>query len=133
MTYQLRVPGPTPVPDRVLKAMHRPMINHRGPEFAALIEECRQGLAWAFQTSNEMVIFPSSGTGGLEATVQNLTSPGEKALFVSIGSFGDRFAKIGKDYGADVLKLEYEWGSGAVAADVARELDENPGVRVVFI
>ncbi|MFN2463506.1 MAG: alanine--glyoxylate aminotransferase family protein [Candidatus Dormibacteria bacterium] len=133
MSFQLRVPGPTPVPPRVQEAMAVPMINHRGPAFAALIKECREGLQWAFQTRNEMVMFPCSGTGGLEAAVVNLTSPGEKALFVSIGSFGDRFAKIGSAYGADVVKLDYEWGQGAQAEDVAKKLDENPEVKVVFI
>ncbi|HEY8741131.1 MAG TPA: alanine--glyoxylate aminotransferase family protein [Candidatus Dormibacteraeota bacterium] len=133
MSYQLRVPGPTPVPKRVQDAMAVPMINHRGPAFAELIKECREGLQWAFQTKTEVVIFPCSGTGGLEAAVVNLTSPGEKALFVSIGSFGDRFAKIGQAYGADVIKVDYEWGQGAQAEDVARALDENPEARVLFI
>jgi aspartate aminotransferase-like enzyme len=133
MSFQLRVPGPTPVPPRVREAMSVPMINHRGPTFAALIGECREGLGWAFQSRNEVVMFPSSGTGGLEATVVNMTSPGEKALFVSVGSFGDRFAKIGQAYGADVVKVDYEWGQGAEAEDVGRALDENPEVRVVFV
>ncbi|MFN2465511.1 MAG: alanine--glyoxylate aminotransferase family protein [Candidatus Dormibacteria bacterium] len=133
MSFQLRVPGPTPVPRRVLDAMAVPMINHRGPAFAELIAECREGLQWAFQTKNEILMFPCSGTGGLEAAVVNMTSPGEKALFASIGSFGDRFAKIGQAYGADVVKLDYEWGQGAQAEDVARALDENPDARVLFI
>ena len=133
MSFQLRVPGPTPVPQRVLDAMDVPMINHRGPAFAALIKECREGLQWAFQTQNPMLLFPASGTGGLEAAVQNMTSPGEKAIFVSIGSFGDRFAKIGDAYGVDVVRVEYEWGHGAIAADVGRAIDENPEARVVFI
>lgn len=133
MSFQLRVPGPTPVPRRVIDAMAVPMINHRGPAFAALIKECREGLQWAFQTSNEVVMFPSSGTGGLEAAVANMTSPGEKAVFVSIGSFGDRFIKIAQAYGVDVVKVEYDWGQGAQAEDVARALDENPDARVLFI
>jgi aspartate aminotransferase-like enzyme len=133
MSFQLRVPGPTPVPQRVLDAMAVPMINHRGPAFAELIKECREGLQWAFQTQSPMLIFPSSGTGGLEAAVQNLTSPGEKAIFVSIGAFGDRFAMLGDAYGVDVVRVEYEWGHGAVAADVTRASEENPEARVVFV
>ena len=133
MSYQLRVPGPTPVPERVRQAMDQPMINHRGPAFAALIGECRDGLKWAFQTQNEIVIFPSSGTGGLEAAVQNLTSPGEKALFVTIGAFGDRFAKLGQAYGADVVRLEYQWGHAADPAEIGQTLDQNPEIRVVFV
>jgi aspartate aminotransferase-like enzyme len=109
------------------------MINHRGPAFAEMIAECREGLKWAFQTQSEIVMFPCSGTGGLEAAVVNLTSPGEKAVFVSIGSFGDRLAKIGQAYGADVVKVDYEWGRAAQSEDVARTLDENPEARVLFI
>lgn len=133
MSFQLRIPGPTPVPKRVQEAMSVPMINHRGPTFARAITECREGLKWAFQTSNEIIMFPCSGTGGLEAAVVNLTSPGEKAVFVSIGSFGDRFAKIGTAYGAEVVKVDYDWGKGAQPDDVARALDENPEARVLYI
>ena len=63
-TSQLRIPGPTPVPSRVQRAMDAPMINHRGPEFKALLPELEAGLKWAFQTENDMLIFPASGTGG---------------------------------------------------------------------
>jgi aspartate aminotransferase-like enzyme len=113
--------------------MNVPMINHRGPAFAELITECREGLKWAFQTHNEVVVFPASGTGGLEAAVQNMTSPGEKALFVTIGAFGDRFAKLGEVYGADVVRLEYPWGHGADPAEIGQKLDEHPEIRVVFV
>jgi aspartate aminotransferase-like enzyme len=133
MTYQLRVPGPTPVPERVRKAMDVPMINHRGPAFAELIEDCREGLKWAFQTQHEVVVFPASGTGGLEAAVQNMTSPGERALFVTIGSFGDRFVKLGEAYGTDVVRLAYEWGHAADPAEIAEKLDQHPEIRVVFV
>jgi len=133
MTSQLRVPGPTPVPERVRKAMDAAMINHRGPAFAELIAECREGLKWAFQTDHEVVIFPASGTGGLEAAVQNMTSPGEKALFVTVGAFGDRFAKIGDVYGADVVRLEYPWGHGADPGEIGTKLREHPEIRVVFV
>src|SRR5258708_2898195 len=133
MSYQLRVRGPTPVPERVRQAMDQPMINHRGPAFAALIGECRDGLEWGFETQNEIVIFPSSGTGGLEAAVQNLTSPGQKALFVTIGAFGDRFAKLGQAYGADVVRLEYQWGHAADPAEIGQKLDQNPDIKVVFV
>jgi len=93
-TSQLRIPGPTPVPDRVNRAMAAPMINHRGPEFKALLPELESGLKWAFQTKNDMLIFPASGTGGLESAVANLLSPGERIVVVTIGAFGDRFADL---------------------------------------
>src|SRR5207253_2431811 len=94
---------------------------------------CKQGLQWAFQTENDVLLYPGSGTGGLEAAVQNLTSPGEPAMFVTVGSFGDRFAQIGEDYGVDLIRLEYPWGHGAAAADIGAALDQNPGVQAVFV
>src|SRR5260370_34631371 len=89
---QLRIPGPTPVPERVERAMAAPMINHRGPEFRALLPELENGLKWAFQTKNDMLIFPATGTGGLESAGANLVSPGERIIVVAVGAFGDRFA-----------------------------------------
>ena len=79
---QLRIPGPTPVPDQINRAMAAPMINHRGPEFKALLPELESGLKWAFQTENDMLIFPASGTGGLESAVANLISPGEPTYMI---------------------------------------------------
>ncbi len=130
---QLRVPGPTPLPERVVRAASRPMINHRGPEFAALLRDVEEGLRWALRTENAVLIFPCSGTGGLEAAVVNLLSPGEQALFCSMGSFGDRWADIGAAYGADVLRLKVEAGEPIDPEDVDRILAEHPGVTTVFV
>ena len=90
----LMIPGPTPVPPSVLLAGARPMVNHRGPEFAQALEECTQGLKKVFQTEHHVFILTGSGTGGLEAAVVNMLSPGDLVLSVSIGVFGDRFASI---------------------------------------
>jgi aspartate aminotransferase-like enzyme len=99
----LLIPGPTPVPPSVLLSGARPMINHRGPEFAQLIEDCTEGLRRVFQTKHD--VFPHrAGTGGLEAAVVNMLSPGDKVLAVSIGVFGDRFATIAEAFGANVEK-----------------------------
>ena len=81
LEQQLRVPGPTPLPERVVRSQSRPMINHRGPEFAALMADVCGGIQEVLRTRNDVLLFPSSGTGGLEAAVANLLSPGEKALF----------------------------------------------------
>ncbi|MBV9525523.1 MAG: hypothetical protein JOZ46_06890, partial [Candidatus Dormibacteraeota bacterium] len=86
LEQQLRVPGPTPLPERVVRSASRPMINHRGPEFAALLDDITAGLRWALRTDNDVLIFPASGTGGLEAAVVNTCSPGERALFCTVGS-----------------------------------------------
>ncbi len=130
---QLRVPGPTPLPERVVRAASRPMINHRGPEFAALLRDVEEGLRWALRTDNDVLIYPCSGTGGLEAAVVNLLSPGEQALFCTIGSFGDRWADIGAAYGADVLRLSVNPGEPIDPEDVERILAEHPDVTTVFV
>ena len=121
-TY-LRVPGPTPLPDAVRDAGARQMVNHRGPEFKALLERLVVGLKRAFRTENDLVIMTASGTGGLEAAVVNHLSPGDRVLSVSIGSFGDRFAKIATRYGADVTKLDVEWGRAAEPDAVSEALE----------
>lgn len=120
---QLRIPGPTPLPDAVRAAGARQMINHRGPEFAALIARCTGGLQRAMATRNDIVFLTASGTGGLEAAVVNHLSPGDPVLAVSIGSFGERFARIAQAYGADVTKLSVEPGQAAKPAEVARAID----------
>jgi len=109
----LMIPGPTPVPPGVLKSMATPMINHRGPEYARLQREILRKLRLVFQTGHEIILFPASGTGGMEATITNLLSPGDHVLSVSIGVFGDRFARIAEVFGAKVERLSSEWGQPA--------------------
>src|SRR5688572_3136241 len=94
----LRIPGPTPVPDEVLQASAAPMMNHRGPEFAQILRRVTDGLNWVFGASSDVLSLTTSGTGGLEAAVVNTLSPGDKVLSVSIGSFGDRLKSIAKVY-----------------------------------
>lgn len=132
-TSQLRIPGPTPVPHRVQQAMDAPMINHRGPEFKALLPELESGLKWAFQTENDMLIFPASGTGGLESAVANLVSPGERVLAVTIGAFGDRFADLAAAFGAQVIRYAPPWGEGADPQDLDDVLGKEPDVATVLI
>ena len=132
-TPQLRIPGPTPVPERVNRAMAAPMINHRGPEFKALLPELESGLKWAFQTENDMLIFPASGTGGLESAVANLVSPGERVLAVTIGAFGDRFADLAEAFGAQVIRYALPWGEAADPQDLDDLLGKEPDVATVLI
>jgi len=131
--YQLRIPGPTPVPDRVQKAMNAPMINHRGPEFRALLPELEQGLRWAFQTENDMLIFPASGTGGLESAVANVVSPGERVLAVTIGAFGDRFADVATAFGANVVRYTLPWGEAADPQDLDDLLSREHDIATVLV
>src|SRR3974390_972729 len=101
----LRTPGPTPLPPAVREALSEDMINHRGPEFAAVLNECLDGLKWAYQVSqHDVVILTTSGTGGLESLVANTLSPGDKLLVASIGNFGERMGQIGRVSGVDVTQ-----------------------------
>ena len=109
----LRIPGPTPLPDAVLEAGQRQMINHRGPEFQELLMRASAGMRPWFGTQNEVIILTSSGTGGLEAAIVSFLSPGDPVLVVSIGNFGERLATIADIYGADVTRLAVEWGQAA--------------------
>ena len=121
------------MPARVQRAMDAPMINHRGPEFKALLPELESGLKWAFQTSNDMLIFPASGTGGLESAVANLISPGERVLAISIGAFGDRFADLAVAFGADVARYTLPWGQAADPDDVDQLLAKEPDIATVLV
>src|SRR3712207_6171039 len=103
---QLRIPGPTPVPDNVRRAGAMQMVNHRGPEFRAMMRDVTERLQACFQTRGDVLIFPAAGTGGLEAAIANTFSPGDTVLSVTVGHFGDRFADIGDAYGLRVLRLE---------------------------
>src|SRR5487761_1221996 len=133
LEQQLRVPGPTPLPARVVRAQSRPMINHRGPEFAELMSEVCSGIKEVLRTENDVLLFPASGTGGLEAAVVNLLSPGERALFCTVGSFGDRWADIAAAYGVDVVRLKMPAGEAIDPEDVERILAENPEIEKVFV
>src|SRR3977135_2652405 len=107
---QLRIPGPTPLPERVVRSMSRAMIDHRGPEFAAILAEITTGAKRVFKTSNDLLLLTSSGTGGLESAIANLISPGDEVVAALCGNFGERFAALAAAYGADVVRLEVEWG-----------------------
>jgi len=133
MKQNLRIPGPTPVPDAVLEAQSAPMIDHRGTEFGEMLRETTALLAGLIGTSGEVFLLTSSGTGALEATVVNTLSPGDRVLAVTIGSFGDRFARIAEAFGADVERYEVEWGTAADPARVAAHLAGNLPYRAVLL
>ncbi len=131
----LMLPGPTPVPQEVLQALARPMINHRGPEFKSLLAEATEGLKEVFRTRQDVLILTGAGSGAMEAAVSNFVSPGDRVLVVSIGSFGDRFAQIAQRFGAQVEKLEFVWGAAAEPAALADRIraDVNKEIRAVFV
>ena len=129
----LRIPGPTALPPSVREAGARQMINHRGPEFAAMLERILTGMKPFFGTTSDVAMLSCAGSGGLEAAVVNTLSPGDRVLGVSIGSFGDRFAKIAGVYGADVTKIDVEWGQAADPTVVREALLANPGYKAVLL
>jgi aspartate aminotransferase-like enzyme len=116
----LRIPGPTPLPDAVREAGSRQMVGHRGPEFQELVVRVSEGMRPYFQTSSDVMILTSSGSGGLESAIVSFLSAGDPVLSVSIGNFGERFAKIARAYGADVTMIEFAWGMAA-DPDTVRE------------
>ena len=129
----LRIPGPTALPPSVRDAGARQMINHRGPEFAAMLGRILDGMKPFFGTSSDVAMLSCAGSGGLEAAVVNTLSPGDRVLGVSIGSFGDRFAKIAGIYGADVTKLDAEWGYAAAADEIRERLRSMGDVKAVLL
>jgi len=130
---QLRIPGPTPLPERVVRSMNRPMIDHRGPEFAAILAEITAGAKRVFGTKNDLLLLTSSGTGGLESAVANLVSPGDEVVAAVCGNFGERFAALAAAYGADVVRVEFEWGQPVDPGDLRGVLARHPQAKVVLL
>src|SRR3989339_248445 len=130
--YNLMIPGPTPIPTRVLSAMNHDMIGHRGPLFSAVMKEVMEDLRWAYETKNDIFIYPSSGTGGMEVAAVNVLSPGDKVIVLNIGNFGARWAKICKAYGAEVNDVKFERGKAADPKVLEAELKKGP-VKAVFM
>ena len=129
----LRLPGPTPVPNAVTEAIGGPMINHRGPEFQEIIFGLTEKLKKVCMTKNDLYILTSSGTGCLEAAIVNTLSPGDKVLGVTIGSFGDRFSDMAHAYGAEVKRLEFPWGSAADPSAIREALDNDTQIKAVLV
>jgi len=130
---QLRIPGPTPCPQEVLQAISKQMINHRSKEFAEIIQDATTNLKTIFQTKNDVFLLTGSGTGGMEAAIVNTLSPGDKILVVSNGFFGERFADIAETFGAEVTRLNFEWGKPSDPDTVHQALKANPEVKAVLV
>mgnify|MGYP002527983893 CR=1 FL=1 len=127
----LRTPGPTPIPDDIVEAMTNPMINHRGPEFDELIHKTTEQLKQVFMTKNDLYILTASGTGSLEAAIVNTLSPGDRVIAATAGAFGDRFVDMAEAYGADVKRMDWEWG-GPIDPDAAATEVTDFGRRVTM-
>lgn len=131
----LLIPGPTPLPPEVLEAMNRQMTNHRGPVFGGIMRDILDGLHEVFQTHHDILTFVASGTGGLEAAMVNLFSPGDRVLSVSNGRFCERWAEIAGQYGARVDPISAPWGERVPVAEITARLraDAAGDYRAVLV
>ena len=121
----LQIPGPTNVPDRVLRAISYPTIDHRGPDFGRLGREVLEGLQKVFQTIGAVVVYPSSGTGAWEAALVNTLSPGDRVLMVETGQFAVLWKDVAQRFGLEVDFLPTDWRRGADPAAVEARLAED--------
>ena len=129
----LLTPGPTPVPPQVLAALAQPVVHHRGPDFRKVYARCLERLRLVCRTEHDVVLFTSPGSGGLESAVANLVAPGERALVVSSGNFGERWAEIVEAYGGDLVHVRYEWGETPDPDDLRSALAEAGPVKAVYL
>jgi aspartate aminotransferase-like enzyme len=129
----LLAPGPTPVPPEALLAMAMPIIHHRSPDFLPVLESAKKGLQWLYQTKNDVLIICSTGTGGMVGSVNNFFSPGDRALVINAGNFGERWTKICKAYNLAVEEMKIDWGYTVKPEEVEKALKKDPSIKGVFV
>jgi alanine-glyoxylate transaminase/serine-glyoxylate transaminase/serine-pyruvate transaminase len=132
----LQIPGPTLVPERIVRAMSQPVIDHRGPKFSALVQECLAGLREIFKAPNgQIVLYPGSGTGAWEAAIVNTLSPGDRVVACVNGHFAAGFARTAQAYGVEVERLEAPYGEGAPVSRLEARLGADTGheIRAVLV
>ena len=131
----LQIPGPTPIPERVLRAIDMPVIDHRGPEFQKLSKRVLEKVKTVFQTKNPVIIFPSSGTGGWEAALVNTLSPGDRVLMFETGQFATLWNVMAKSLGLKPEFIESDWRIGADPAQIKERLkaDKNHEIKAVCV
>ena len=131
--YRLRLPGPTAVPERVRQAIAQPVVSHRGPEFRAIFDRVEELIQPILGTRNRVLLFASSGTGMMEASLVNILAPGERVLVSCHGQFGERFAAIARALGACVDTLDIPWGRAVDPADVEKRVRAADYRAVVIV
>lgn len=133
MKKRLFTPGPTPVPESVMLRMAEPIIHHRHPEFSELFTRVCENLQYVFQTAHEVLTLTSSGTGAMEAVVCNVHSPGETAVYVNGGKFGERWGEILRAYGVNAVEVRVEWGDSVLPGQIQSALEQHPNARAVYL
>ncbi len=128
----LLTPGPTPIPPQVSQEEAKPIIHHRTPQFQAVIKEVSEGLKYVFQTASDVYILASSGTGAMEAAVVNLLSPGDIAITVEGGKFGERWTEICQAYCVTAEVIKVEWGKAVDPKEIEKRIKNNPKIKAVF-
>jgi aspartate aminotransferase-like enzyme len=131
----LMIPGPTPVPEKVLLAMAKHPIGHRSGEFSKIIGELTENLKWLHQTQNDVLMLTASGTGAMEAGIINFLSPGDRVLVGNNGKFGDRWAKVSKAYGLTVEEIKAEWDKALDPEEFRAKLaaDSDKSIKAVIV
>ena len=128
--HALHIPGPTPLPDRVLRAMDTPIIDHRGPEFAKLAKRCLDGVKTIFKTTNPVIIYTATGTGAWEAALVNTLSPGDHVLMVETGQFATQWKTMAEKLGLKPEFIKGDWRTGADAAVIEEHLRKDKGHEI---
>jgi aspartate aminotransferase-like enzyme len=129
----LMIPGPTPVPESVMLEIAKHPIGHRSTEFSSILEEVYANLKYVFQTQNDVFVFTSSGTGAMCAALENLINVGDKVLCLSLGNFGNRWAKIAASRGANVEKFEVSAGEVIDPEILKKRLDEDVNKEIKIV
>ncbi len=130
---RLFTPGPTPVPEQVMLAMAQPIIHHRHPEFGEIFRRVNENLKYLFQTERDVLTLTASGTGAMEAGACSLLSPGDTAVFVNAGKFGERWGEICRAYGVEAVEVKVEWGDPVDPGSIVTSLLGRKGIKVVFV
>jgi len=130
---RLLTPGPTMVPERVLEALSRPTLYHRSPEFKEVFLQTRELLKEVMGVKGEVLILTSSGTGAMEAAVSNLFNPGDSAVVVVGGKFGQRWEELCRTFKVNPIVINVEWGKSVNPEEVKRAVEENKGVKGVLV
>jgi alanine-glyoxylate transaminase / serine-glyoxylate transaminase / serine-pyruvate transaminase len=126
----LQIPGPTPIPDRVLRAIDMPVIDHRGPEFQKISRRVLEKVKTVFKTKNPVIIFPASGTGGWEAALVNCLAPGDRVLMFETGQFAVLWKAMATNLGLRPEFIESDWRIGADPAQIEARLREDKGHEI---
>jgi aspartate aminotransferase-like enzyme len=132
MKPRLLTPGPTPVPEETLLELAKPVTYHRTPEQKQILAEVMEDLRYVFQTKNSVIVLTSSGTGGMEAAVANVVAPGQKAILLTAGRWGERWRGLLKAFGAETIVVEVPYGKAVQPGQLEEALSRHPDTVAVY-